>query len=618
MNKRLRTQRFILTMEDYDQDDINFTDTSSMVSESDQASLEDRNDSEPELFSSDLIENRPKKKVTSPSKTANVVGSSQLTWGNVNQKLDASDIPFQFIKVQKSKNSKKSDMEKVVECFQVFFTSEMIDLITNASNQYAESKKKAARWANFISSKKISSNEMIEYLGIRLANGIIRCSEYRDMYSNTFPFNFREVEVMPKSRFEFISSSLHCQYSNELEQSSGHPTSSTSVQHSLEQVGKIGKLLKAFRDVCYQCPKYEISRELTLDEMMVRFQGRSAMVYHRQPKPTSVGIKVVSLTDPNGFLLDFLVLKGPGKSMPVHELIMYLVSGLPKGHVVYMDNYFGSIKTALSLLEKDIMICCTLRKNKGVPTEKELDPSTSTHGQCRYVMSNVAEKKNIIVGHWHDSKIMSFLSTFHDGTMCKIERKRSGSPTKVKVSCPKAIEDYNLFMHGNDRADQMRKSFSIQTRAKKWWKPLFNFIFDSACINAYLYYRQRYGDGLGRKQFMILLCNWMCKINQNVLIHNSVSKSALKVEPTIKHVKELGGSMIGNHLISDTASIGGLIGQSNKGKMRGYCMVHKMLGKKERCELYCYECREYFHFNCYKLYHLKNFLCIQNNKITSF
>lgn len=105
------------------------------------------------------------------------------------------------------------------------------------------------------------------------------------------------------------------------------------------------------------------------------------------------------------------------------------------------------------------------------------------------------------------------------------------------------MKDYNDFMHGNDRADQMRRSFSIQIRAKKWWKPLFNFIFDSACINAYLLYRQQYGDELTRKMFMILLCKWMCKIDENDQFDIFDEKNDINQVPTINYIDGLNNKM---------------------------------------------------------------------------
>lgn len=233
-------------------------------------------------------------------------------------------------------------------------------------------------------------------------------------------------------------------------------------------------------------------------------------------------------------------------------------------------------------------------------------------------MSNVNPNKNILVGHWHDSKIMSFLSTFHDGTMSKTERKGCGSPTKVEVSCPNTLKDYNLFMHGNDRADQMRKSFSIQIRSKKWWKPLFNFVFDSACINAYLLYRQWYQDGLDRKRFMICLCNWLCKIKENVSNHVNEGSNTSKSKPMVRHVEGLDDKMIGNHFLCKVTAYGDAKGTGKSFGNRGYCFVHAGLGQQKRCTKYCHGCQKYFHDEFYELYHLKRFLYLKNDKITSF
>lgn len=159
----------------------------------------------------------------------------------------------------------------------LFFSLEMLELITNESNKYAELNCKRFTWAKHVFSNKISMEEMRKYLGIRLAIGMIRCVEYKDIYATSFPYNFQHFEVIGKSRFEDINSSLHCESDTSSNQMQSMPNDD---QHNLEQVDKVGTLLKMFQNCCFTCVKYRLSRELTLDEMMIRFQGRTARVYH--------------------------------------------------------------------------------------------------------------------------------------------------------------------------------------------------------------------------------------------------------------------------------------------------------------------------------------------------
>jgi Transposase IS4 len=51
---------------------------------------------------------------------------------------------------------------------------------------------------------------------------------------------------------------------------------------------------------------------------------------------------------------------------------------------------------------------------------------------------------------------------------------------------PKAIDDYNDHMKGVDQADALRANFTCNRRQnyRIWW-PLFFFLLDTACVNAY-------------------------------------------------------------------------------------------------------------------------------------
>ena len=50
-----------------------------------------------------------------------------------------------------------------------------------------------------------------------------------------------------------------------------------------------------------------VSRELTLDEMIIRFQGRSEQLFNKQLKYILMGMKIITITDPHGFLINFFL-----------------------------------------------------------------------------------------------------------------------------------------------------------------------------------------------------------------------------------------------------------------------------------------------------------------------
>jgi Transposase IS4 len=61
-----------------------------------------------------------------------------------------------------------------------------------------------------------------------------------------------------------------------------------------------------------------------------------------------------------------------------------------------------------------------------------------------------------------------------------------GQPFK-ELFIPKAIDDYNHHMKGVDQADQLRASFTCHRKQNyQTQMPLFYFLLDVSCVNAYL------------------------------------------------------------------------------------------------------------------------------------
>ncbi len=55
--------------------------------------------------------------------------------------------------------------------------------------------------------------------------------------------------------------------------------------------------------------------------------------------------------------------------------------------------------------------------------------------------------------------------------------------TQTPVKCPPLLLDYQQFMRGVDRGDQMICLYNIGRRSKKWWKQLFSYIIECSILN---------------------------------------------------------------------------------------------------------------------------------------
>ena len=99
---------------------------------------------------------------------------------------------------------------------------------------------------------------------------------------------------------------------------------------------------------------YLPSSNVSIDEMIIRFSGRSSDTFRIKGKPTPEGYKILALCD-RGYTWSFLPLSCISKSGEVERIkglseticcMVHLTNQLPmkaRAYNMYMDNYFASI-----------------------------------------------------------------------------------------------------------------------------------------------------------------------------------------------------------------------------------------------------------------------------------
>ena len=119
---------------------------------------------------------------------------------------------------------------------------------------------------------------------------------------------------------------------------------------------------------------YQPHCEVSVDEAMIKFQGRSSLKQYMLLKPVKRGIEVWVLADShNGYFQKFEVYSGKKGDSPEKALGAKVVKSLTselhrKHHHVFFDNYFTSVSLLEDLLEDGVYACGTARKDcKGFP-----------------------------------------------------------------------------------------------------------------------------------------------------------------------------------------------------------------------------------------------------------
>ena len=87
-----------------------------------------------------------------------------------------------------------------------------------------------------------------------------------------------------------------------------------------------------------------------------------------------------------------------------------------------------------------------------------------------------------------DHSLLQFGMTddmFRESRGATVRRKNlDGSSTDVP--CPPLLPDYQQYMRGVDRGDQLIGCYNVGRRSKKWWKRVFAHLIECALLNAYI------------------------------------------------------------------------------------------------------------------------------------
>ncbi len=137
---------------------------------------------------------------------------------------------------------------------------------------------------------------------------------------------------------------------------------------------------------------------------------------------------------------------------------------------------------------------------------------------------------------WKDTKCVSVLSNEHPGhSENKVTRNfknSSGVSEKKEVPIPAIIYNYNRFMNGVDRSDQLIKYYNILRQTHKYWKTLFFHYIDISIVNSYILYKEVHPSGkLSHFNFRETLVRQLCHIE--ISLHQSLA--GRKCDPTVEH-----------------------------------------------------------------------------------
>ena len=171
-----------------------------------------------------------------------------------------------------------------------------------------------------------------------------------------------------------------------------------------------------------------------------------------------------------------------------------------KGHNLYIDNFYTSLRLANYLIENGTNVAGTIRENrKQFPLElkntslQKGDASFYQHDSI-VIVKYRAERDNAR----GQPKVLYVLSTSHRAAMKNTKRLDTDGNVTQK---PTSIIDYNHSMGGVDLVDHQLDSLDVLRKSYKWYKKLFlRLVMQCALASHRLYKKQE-----GKDDFLFFL-----------------------------------------------------------------------------------------------------------------
>lgn len=356
------------------------------------------------------------------------------------------------------------------DVFLALLGEDMVEHITYQSNLYATQKNKSLN---------LKEHELLCTIGINFVMGYHSLPAIEHYWSTASDMNVAAVSsTMPRARFQEILSNLHANDNKTI------PTGCKDKLYKLRPI--IDGLNKQFQESYYG------TREVSIDESVIKFKGRSTLKQYNPMKPIKRGYKLWCSCDQKGYTLEFSVYQGKDEELEEEfgdyglgeRVVLKLTKRMwGKERIIFFDNYFSSLRLLERLKVEGTLACGTIRATrKGGPTNMAADKTLKKgDSDIRFSSSDIGYFK------WMDNKVVNFVSNFHGSETGSVLRtSKDGSRQEVK--CPTVVCSYNKYMGGVDHADRLRALYCVDRKSMKWWHRLFWGFFDIALVNAFVIY----------------------------------------------------------------------------------------------------------------------------------
>ncbi|XP_067121319.1 piggyBac transposable element-derived protein 4-like [Centruroides vittatus] len=428
------------------------------------------------------------------------------------------------------------------DIFDHFFPQELVELIVNETNKYANKyiklrrmnrmQKKSSRDKSWTDT---NPDEIRVLLALFILQGIVVKPELQMYFSRSkiidTPFFY---EVMSRDRFQILLSFLH--FNKKLERCK------SNSNYDLLQIKPVLNMLSERWQSTY-APE----RDVCIDESLLLWKGQFKWKIYVPRRRNRLGIKSYKLCESStGYVYNLMIYSGdktdiPDKiqdvdlkyfGKPAQIVLTLMESLLNRGHRLYVDNFYASPKLFDALVEKKTDAVGTVRCNrKGMPKKLMLRKDAVA----------AYYRKKLMALKWVSKREVYMLSTIHDDSM-----KTNSNNSKHLATKPKVIFDYNSGMGGVDLSDQRITDYSLaKKRTTKYYIKMFRHLLDITILNSFIIYKK-----CGHN---ITHLNFRMELVKDIIDHH-LKGDGLRRRKTYESVtNDVSRRLLGNHFISQNS-----------------------------------------------------------------
>ena len=402
---------------------------------------------------------------------------------------------------------------KPLSYFELFFTFELLTLIVQNTNKYANALLASKRehlnahpCSRFHAWKPTTVEEIKKYLAIIMNMGLVRKKD-EDEYWAQHPYQETPGfgRIMARNRFQLLGRMLH------LNDPAVHVPRGQEGFDPWAKVRPVYDVLNSkFKE------HYVLSQDVCIDESLIGMKNRVTYIqYIPNKRHSRFGIKKFELCESKtGYVSDISLYAGKdfdersveGQSHAVVVKLMSNCSLLNKGYHLTTDNFYTKPKLAQDLFLQKTYLTGTVRANsKGLPdrfkTKKKLKVGEKLYARNQELLlcafrDKKSQKKNVLL----------LSSKLH-------ARELTSRNSKGKEATkPEVVVHYNSTMGGIDLSDKVIYHYSAERSCRRYWRKIFFNFLDIALFNASVLYTQNSAKPVSRYLFL-------CSIVEDLIDH---------------------------------------------------------------------------------------------------